>query len=100
MPRSALLSMDLQVNNLARVPAEYLPAAPDPELHNTLVTKVFNRRGDVLATSERKDALKASAAGQAASRAAQNAQLCVLAKPVSVCGAGGTSDCIVWLTSL
>src|SRR5215472_11732282 len=38
--------------------------------------------------------------GYAASRAVQNAHLCVLAKFVSVCGAGGASDCIFWVRLL
>ena len=33
----------------------------DPDLHNSLVTKVFNRRGDVITTSEWKDILTAGA---------------------------------------
>jgi nicotinamidase-related amidase len=32
----------------------------DPGLHDTLVTKVFNRRGDVLTTSEWQDTLTAN----------------------------------------
>src|SRR5260370_26330139 len=38
--------------------------------------------------------------GQAASRAVQNAQLCAIAKVFSVCGTGGTSDCICWVSPL
>src|SRR5260370_6459697 len=38
--------------------------------------------------------------GQAASRAVQNAQLCAIAKVFSVCGTGGTSDCIGWVSPL
>jgi len=36
----------------------------------------------------------------AASSAVQYAQLCVLAKSVSARGAGGTSDCMFWVTAL
>jgi len=42
----------------------------------------------------------AAGCGQAPSRAVQNAQLCVFAKFVSVCGAGGASDCIFWVRLL
>src|SRR5215472_4281379 len=40
------------------------------------------------------------ACGQPASRAVQNAQWCVAAKSVWVCGVGGASDCIFWVRLL
>src|SRR6516162_4468055 len=46
------------------------------------------------------DRRRERACDQAAGRAAQNAQLCVLAKSVSVCGAGGASDCTFWVRAL
>jgi nicotinamidase-related amidase len=36
-------------------------ADPDPDLHDTLVTKVLNRRGDVITTSEWTDTLTTKA---------------------------------------